>query len=201
MSTADAPPSTGTLGNTPITPPSTSGGSTPELRHAGDLIDRVAAADQEVTDEERVDALEWLLADEGDPEYDSGLTKPLELNVGTDTDPRWIEWTVQAVPEAEIKSIRRMTSGANRQQRRSGQENPLDQADEFNLRVATIGTLKPDLMALAQKRGIADPAKALQMRFRRKWGLISLIAGEVVALSGVDEEAVRDGKEIRAALD
>lgn len=193
------PPQTPPAGATPADPASVRSANEPSSREAA--ANKVAANAKSFNDEEAVDALDWLLSDA--PLAETIPTKDLELNVGTDEKPKWIKWTIMAIDENEIRQIRRRANGTNRSQRRQGGE--FDQ-DQFNLMVMAAGTQKPDLVAASQRmpdgqggQGFADPATALRRRFARKWGIVTLVSGEIIALSGMDDEAVRDAKEVRVA--
>jgi hypothetical protein len=179
-----------------------------------DLIDRVAAEKGEpVGPTGQHTALEWFLAAE--PEED--FTKTIRLNVGGPVDedgvainpanpPQWIDWTIRPLDLDEIKRIRRQSQDAkSRRQRRRDQDEKMDDT-QFNLGVVVAATVEPDLVEASQRMrmpdgqvGIADPRLAVKWRFQQKSGLIGQIVGEVLDLSGYNENDVQDAVEAKAA--
>lgn len=149
-----------------------------------DLI-RAAANGEKLSDTEKRDATEWFLSDEQVVETDT-----FELNVGTRKKPVWIEWEIRAVDLDELKKIRSQAAG-NRSQRRSRDAPELDES-EANLRIVLKGTISPDLAAVAKQKGLADPADVLRLKLGRKPGLLGQVAGEVMAISGFDDEDIRE---------
>ena len=147
-----------------------------------------AAAGKAQTPQEHSAALEWLLSDEPDAEGEYEHT--IEVNVGTADKERFIEWTIRPVDLDELRRIRRQATGS-RAARRAG----ADGFDEVagNLRVVIAGTVEPDLVAAAREQN-TSPDFVLRARFSRKPGLLAQIAGEIMALSGYDDEDVREVK-------
>lgn len=148
------------------------------------LIDKVAEG-KPTTHEEHNAALDWFLSD--DPSDDGELTRTLSLNVGGE-DEKLIPWTIRAIDLDTLRRIRRQVAG-NRAQRRSGGE--MDEV-AANLKIVVEGTVEPPLVEAAKQMGIASPETALKTRFRHKPGLIGQLAGEILSLSGYDEEDVRE---------
>lgn len=170
-----------------------------EVRRLPEAVEAVSTgrADAEQADE----ALAWLLSDEGGD--GSFITKVLELNIAGGSAERWIKWTIRSVDRDVLRSIQRAAAG-NRSQRRQGNTDP--DAGEANLRIVANATIAPDLDAVVARKGIGeapDPMYAritvLRHRFRDKPGLIDQIAGEVLDLSGYDDEDVRESQEVKAA--
>lgn len=160
-------------------------------REGRELLDAAARAGkgrEKLTDGEKADALEWFLSDT--PQDDEDASDTIELNVGTRRRPKWIEWEIQSVDRDLLRKIRRDSSQQSRRQRVMGQTD-ID-ADRANLRIVVEGTIKPDLRAAAQQLGLVDPADAVKRRFARKPGLIDQIAGEIMSISGFDDEDVRE---------
>ena len=150
---------------------------------------RAAAAGAKLTPEDQDAALEWFLST--DPEEDDEVTT-IEINVGTADKPRFIPWTIRSIDLDVLRRIRRQAMSGNRAARRAGGQ----EVDEIaaNLRIILEGTVKPDIAAAARELGIADPATALRLRFKRKPGLLGQIAAEIMSLSGYDEEDVREAQ-------
>ena len=150
------------------------------------------------TEQEVGDALAWFLDDE-EPVF----RRTLKLNVGTDEEPKWILWTFRALSGEEISRIQRESQG-NRAARRAGQERD---PDEVIRRTVAMATVEPDLAEAARLKGVegsvADPLygpmQVLRWRFRAKSGLLTQLSGEIMQLSGYDEDdlqsAVQAGKD------
>lgn len=162
-----------------------------ELLEAAARIGSNDKSRETLSEDEQADALEWFLSPESED-----VTDDIELNVGTARKPKWIKWTIQTVDRDELRRIRRQSreQGNRRERRRAaaiGQGTELD-ADAANLRIVVEGTVYPDLRAAAKQMNLVDPADAVRRRFRKKPGLIDQIAGEVMSLSGYDDEDVRE---------
>jgi hypothetical protein len=177
-------------------------GGTEPANDKASLPDAVKAAanGEKLGDEEQDEALAWMLSDEGDATQNY---RHLQINVGTKATPKWVPWVIQNVERETLRQIERAASG-NRQQRRQGAD--ADRADA-NVRVVAAATISPDLDHVADVKGIQrapDPLyhrmQALKWRFRNKPGLIDQIAGEVMDVSGYDDEDVQaSGAEEAAA--
>lgn len=177
--------------------------SGPKPEH--ELIRRVAGDDpkkpppKDVSDAEQADATAWLLSSFDGNE--APAVQHLILNVGSREAPKKIRWAVRAVPREAIARIRQQTEG-NRQQRRAGANLGVlgDPEAVFrgNLRVVLAGTIEPDLKALAQQRGV-PPEVLLEQALEYKGGLIDMLAGEIIELSGYTDEGVEDAVVVRAA--
>lgn len=174
-------------------PPTAGPGSQPsdgDAREGRELIEaaaRVADGREKLTADEQVDATEWFLSDTDDTDD----TYSFQINVGTPTKKKWVEWTIQPVDQDELRRIRRNSQQGNRRARRAGGTGELD-GDKANVEIVVRGTISPDLREAAKARGIVDPADAVRFRFKRKPGLIDQIAGEIMALSGYDDDDVRE---------
>lgn len=141
---------------------------------------------EEVPAQTKMDALDWFLSDDPD---EGVATKVIALNVATKPgEERWIEWTIQAMQRERIQTIRDQVRKRGRRARRG------DETDEAqsNLRIATEGTVYPDLRDPKVRGEFLDPSDALKHRFRNKPGLIDQIAGEVIGISGYDDDDVRE---------
>jgi hypothetical protein len=157
-----------------------------------DARDAVADGSGDEADFERVQ--EWLLSDEAEVN-----TRKLLVRLGgADSDPLIAPWFIRAIGIDTIRSAEREASAANRAARRAGAE----QYDELkaNLRIVVEGTVgigKPpweggqDCKTLAQQKGLRDPTTWLQRKFQFRPGAIARIAGEIMGLSGFDQEDVR----------
>ena len=143
------------------------------------------AADRSVADSEVSSALDWFLSEEPDEEAEP--THVVEINVGVGDHPRWVEWTVRPIDTDELRRIQRTTSAL----RRRGRQDDLAIDQLGNLKVIIAGSVEPDLEALARDRGMT-PEALLQKQFRMKPGLIAQLSTQIMALSGFDDEDVRD---------
>lgn len=142
---------------------------------------QAAARKQSLDDKNQGAALEWFLSSEADDP-----TKAIQVDVGVGEE-RWIDWTIRPIDLDALRRIRRLATVGPR-----GRQE-VDDA-QANLRIVVDGTVDPDLKAIAARLGIADPALALRQRFAAKPGLLGLIAGEILALSGYDDEKVREAE-------
>jgi hypothetical protein len=143
------------------------------------------AADKQVSESEVTSALEWFLSEEPDEEAEP--THVIEINVGVGDNPKWVQWIVRPVDSDELRRIQRTTSAL----RRRGRQDDLAIDQLGNLKVIMAGSVDPDVEALARSRGVT-PEALLQTQFRRKPGLIAQLANQIMALSGFDDEDVRD---------
>lgn len=151
-------------------------------------------------DESRVveDATNWLLeAFDASPD----VTKTLDLNVGSTQSPKWVKWTIRAVEGPTLRRIRaRAAESITRNARsKAGALGDADAAFRANVEVVVEGTVEPDVRGLARGRGLADPSVLVEEAFRVKQGLIDQVAGEIMSLSGYDDDDVRDSLELEAA--
>lgn len=164
-----------------------------------DAVDKIGEArnPKAVDRETAQDALDWFMADEGE-EADPVYT--IEVNVSTDlTHPRVIAWQFKPMGSERIDVLRRMFSvPLNRDQRRSGQVAELNTA-RFNAALVFESTVNPDLQAALATRGESDGARLVTHRFRHKPLLVDQIAGQILEMSGGNEEDVRTAKEVVAA--
>lgn len=163
---------------------------------------------KQMAPEEQLDALTWLLTDESEEEQQRP-TRLLNLNVGTDQDTKWIEWTITTLDADTFNQIRAQTrsEGGNRQQQRARRRGRGDEMDidvtTYNLRVVAAATIVPDLdKAVEAKYGgpSADPlyyrVELLRQQFRNKPIILDQIAGEVMLFSGGDEDDVVRATEV-----
>lgn len=151
---------------------------TPEV--LADLAEDRAVADSEVSS-----ALDWFLAEEPDEETEP--THVVEINVGVGENPHWVRWVVRPIDTDELRRIQRTTSAL----RRRGRQDDLAIDQLGNLKVIIAGSVDPDVEALARDRGMT-PEGLLQKQFRTKPGLIAQLSTQIMALSGFDDEDVRD---------
>lgn len=144
-----------------------------------------------VTGRDLADATEYFMSEEAAPPS----TREFELNVGMfDEDTgeiadRYVKWTVQSISRKRIREIRR--NSRDNKRRGLGATGEMDDMNA-NLRIAAEGTLVPDLKAVAEAKGVHDPALVLDARLQHKPGLIDQIAGEVLTVSGYDDDDIRD---------
>jgi hypothetical protein len=144
-------------------------------------------------DDQKLDAMEFLLGDGEDFDYED-FFEVLEINVGSDTSPKLIEWTIKPLDGETFQTLRNRAMG-NRDARRSG-SGELD-VTSFNLMMVAAATVNPDLAAVVQAKGLqsADPLhgpmQVIANRFAHKPGLVDQIGGRVMLLSGYDEGDVK----------
>jgi hypothetical protein len=172
----------------------------PEKGPGRDVVDKLAeipkGAEPELTGQQSMDAADWFLSEDSEDATDS-----FELNVGVGSDgygkpnELWVIWTVRALDRERIRQIRK--NSREKRRRGPGGEGVEDDM-QANLRIATDGTVYPDLTDPMMRGNVADPAEALHARFKRlgKSGLIDQIASRVLTISGYDDE---DMREIQAA--
>lgn len=162
-----------------------------------EAIRKVADQPKQASPDDMQDALEWFLADddtEADPVF------PIELNVSTDPAVKqWITWHVKPMQSTRIDALRRTFQVAgNREQRRKGMGADLDAA-RFNAALVYEATVKPDLNVAIEQGKFVDGAQAVLHRFRNKPLLVDQIAGQILYISGGDDEDMRIPRELRAA--
>lgn len=188
---------------------------TGSIRRLGDIpdtrdpreedVDTMADSPKGATAETVQSATDWFLSDEHiAPDL---FVHTIEVDVGPPQEARWITWKVRPLDTDEMTAIRRQAQQApNRQGRRLGARGEEDQAQFMRLVVVTA-SIDPDFHAVAQAKRIADPTLVLKERLAHKPGIVDLIAGEIITLSGYDDDAMRDEgagtasikKQIRAA--
>jgi hypothetical protein len=151
-------------------------------RQAVEQAARSEASAKEMTSQERADATAWFL--EGSPEQHARVH--FQLNVSEDSrKPRWINWTVQALERDRVAEIR--TQAAKEHEGDDAKAGMI-----ANLRIATEGTIEPNLKAPEILGSYADPADVLRARFGYKPGLIDHIAVKTLRATGFDDEDVRE---------
>jgi hypothetical protein len=151
-----------------------------------------------LSSEEQADATAWLLSSfEGE---EGPAVQHLVINVGSREAPKKIPWTVRGLQRDAIAKIREQAEGS-RERRRGANLGLLgdpEAAFRGNLRLVLLGTVEPDIKALAAQKN-TPPEWFLRGAFAEKGGLIDYLAGEILALSGFDEDAVEDALVVRAA--
>jgi hypothetical protein len=157
---------------------------------------KAAATGKKLTPSTQVDALQWFMNPDVDPE---APTKTLRLNFGTGDKEMWVPWVIQPV---EMETMRRIRDNASksRKARRTGE------IDEYsvNIQIVIAGTVSPPIgqaiKDLSQQSGEPVDANAyMKHRFHRKPGYISQIAGSIMSLSGFDAEDVQESEQVEAA--
>lgn len=139
--------------------------------------------DGELSTQNQLSALDWFLSPEPDVQ-----TKVISLNVGNDREPVWIDWTIRAVDLDQLRAIqKRLSDNAAKRGRLQG----TDDIDSL-VEVIVEGTVDPPLREAAAQLGIRTPDEAVKKRFAHKSGLIPSIAQQIFALSGYDDEDVRE---------
>jgi hypothetical protein len=150
-----------------------------------------AAKEKPLQPEELVSATDYFLATAEDAEV-KVEPKELKLNVGTKEKPAWVRWAIMPVEDTEITKIRKSALVGTRAQRRKGDA----EADEalVSRRLVVRGTVDPDPAELARTMQLVDPADAVQRFFARygKTGLITQISGEILSISGWDDEDIQE---------
>jgi hypothetical protein len=162
-------------------------GETDDSRNGSSLIKAIADG-EEFSEEEAVDAMEWFLSPE-----DERFTHTISINVGSPTKAKWIDWEIQPVDLDTLKKIREKSQGGgSRQQRRRNQASGDIDEVEANLAIVVEGTVTPDLREIANQMRLVDPGDALRRKFAHKPGLLGQLSGEIMSISGYDDEDVRE---------
>jgi len=169
----------------PLPPPTALRGREDQEHRPTPEVLAALAADKPVTVPEAVSATEWFLSE--DPEEDENQTHTIELNVGVGDQEQWVRWVVRPVDSDELRRVQRQTNVL----RRRGRQDDLAIDQLGNLKVIIAGSVDPDIEAIAAQKG-KQPEQVLLDQFSKKPGLIAQIAGQIMALSGFDEEDVRD---------
>ncbi len=166
------------------------------------VLDAAEEKPSDIPAETRMDALDWLLSDtplNADGSVKDGI-EWLDLDVSMPMEPpRWITWGIRPIDGQELADARRRGRG-NRQQARLQQKMGQDQdSRESEFWIITVATVHPDLVRASQKKhGAADPTVILKDMFRYKPGLITQLVGEVMLISGFDDDQMR-AAEVKAA--
>lgn len=138
-----------------------------------------------LSDEEKQDALEWFMATEDDTE----LTHTFQINVGGPTQKKWVEWTVKPVDMDRLRRIRQKSQ--QQINRRRQQQGDFDEV-AANVAIVVEGTVAPDLRQAAKQLNAIEPGLVVRSRFAHKPGLLAQIAGEIMSISGYDDDDVRE---------
>jgi hypothetical protein len=165
-----------------------------EMRESRAGAAAVAAArdGQKMRPPEMASALDWFLNE--DPSAAANETELKELNFGTQDEPKWVPWTIKAVPMEVMRAIRKKAQ-SSRLARTTGE------TDEYrvNLEIVVEGTVDPDIKEATrilneQGRFSGDPIDALRAKFQPKPGYVAQLAGAIMTLSGFNDEDVRDAE-------
>lgn len=127
------------------------------------------------------------------------ITHTLRVNVGgVGGKAEFIEWTIKALPGELVRKIR---EDAEALVRRAGATGAGATSASFQAAVRYVieASTNPDVKGLAKQQGIANPADFLEEALHNKQGLIEQISGQVLALSGYDNDDVQDALEVRAS--
>lgn len=179
-------------------------GSAPEQPDAEErtevgAVEHAAAASPELLRkdvEAQQKAMKWFLSSE--PSAGEVETKILKVNIGTDDKVDHIDWVIKAVPMDVMRRIRKQAQNT-REAKKTGV------VDEYriNLSVVAAGTVAPDISEATRQvsaaGGPGDPVEVLRIRFQRKPGYVAQISGEIMGLSGFDDEDVQESTAIEAA--
>lgn len=145
-----------------------------------------------LTHGERTSALDWFLNEE--PVAAEEEVEEVELNFGTQDEPRWVPWTIKPVPMETMRAVRRKAANT-RAARQTGE------VDEYrvNLEIVVEGTVDPDVkfaaaQLAAEGRGPGDPVEAMRAKFQSKPGYVAQLAGKIMTLSGFNDEDVREAE-------
>jgi hypothetical protein len=168
-----------------------------------DLLDRgsTKAGMAGLEDGEKQSMLDWFLSDEQDAEP----VYPCKVNVGTLTDDFRI-WKVRPIGSSRIDEIRRMCQIGNRASQRQASRQGAPQVDVAKMNAILVfeGSVDPDLreaLATAQRLKSVSPDVAffIHNRFKFKPLLVDQIAGEILRISGADEDDVQTAREVLSA--
>lgn len=204
--TDEAQGGTGLIDNGQEHEPIVAGGEDDDRFEAQNAVTRVAEAppvpdrDGELAEKDKkevMEATDWLLQSF---DTEQVAVHRLTLDVGAPTHPIEIPWTIKSVDGAELRRIRARGADSlqGKQARAKGAIADAEAAYRANLAVVVAGTYDPDLVVVAQMRGLADPTQLIEEAFKNKQGLVDQVAGEIMSLSGYDDEAVRDAVEVKA---
>lgn len=170
-----------------------------EQRDAVRAAEAIGSGDAKATLSEDAarSATEWFLGIEEVP-----TTYTLKVDVGSPEQERWYSWTLQSINAETLKHCREAATQGTRLQRRAARAGgaPAEvNGEEMNARILIAGSLDPDFREIARQRGAPehpDPdfnaLMLLRQRLIHKPGLIDQLASEVLALSGYDDEAIRE---------
>jgi hypothetical protein len=103
-----------------------------------------------------------------------------------------VRWVIAPVSDTDITAIRKNSQGGTRAQRRRG-DSEVDEA-LVSRRLVVKATVEPDPRELARAMKQVDPSDALHLFFAKygKTGLITQISGEILSLSGWDDEDIQE---------
>lgn len=164
-----------------------------EPRSTKDVL-RAAARGEKLTEEEIPSALDYYLASEEQTEAEPAIEpKELKLNLGTKEKPEFVRWVVVPVEDTVITKFRRESQAGTRAQKRRG-DAEVDEAVVAR-KIVERATIDPDPRALAKAMDTGpDPKDAIYRFFARKGktGMITQISGEVLSISGWDDEDVQE---------
>jgi hypothetical protein len=139
-------------------------------------------------------ALDFYLKSEEQAEAEPEVEpKPLKLNLGTKEKPEWVRWVIMPVEDTLITKFRRESQVGTRAQKRRG-DAEVDEA-RVALKVVRAGTVDPDPKELARAMQTGpDPLDAIRAFFKRKQktGIITQVSGEILSISGWDDEDVQE---------
>jgi hypothetical protein len=159
-----------------------------EDRDGPELIKAAAKDGEKLSDGEVINALDWFMSDDSDESY----THEIQINVGPPNKEVWIAWEIKPVDLDTLKRIRKSAQGGTKsEKRRNAASGELDEV-EANIRIVVEGTVTPDLREIAANARLVDPADVLRRKFRRKPGLLGQLSGEIMSISGYDDEDVRE---------
>jgi hypothetical protein len=150
----------------------------------GDKLVKAAAKGDDLTTEQQASATDWLLSDS--PEDAPIQHKTLKINVGSDDEPRWIQWTIRSITPDELRAVQAATNRAARARR--GETDELD----YHAKVLGVATVDPDVREIAKGSGAPSVSGFLRDRFNHKPGLIPQMTAEVMAMSGFDDSHVQE---------
>lgn len=168
-------------------------------REAVRAAEAIGAGETKATlsDQAAASATEWFLGNEEIP-----TTHTLEVNIGPPDQERWFSWTLTSIDADTLKKCREAATQGSRMARRAARAGgaPAEvNGEELNARILIAGSLDPDFRKLASMRGAEDAPDPdhnalmlLRHRLQHKPGLIDQLSGEVLALSGYDDDAIRE---------
>jgi hypothetical protein len=170
-----------------------------DRKRPADLIAEAAQNGGKMSEDDAADALELFFKAEGEDARADAEPQWLKVNVGTAAEPKRVRWLIQPVDDTEITRIR---DGARTKGTRAQRRNGTADVDEGLVarRIVVLGTVTPDFKELAKRLNLVDPADAVSAYFKKfgKTGLITQLSGEILGLSGWDDEAIQE-MEVEAA--
>jgi hypothetical protein len=163
----------------------------------------------EVSAADVTSATDWFLERADDPSPDSlRHTHDLDVNVGglNEGVKRIVRWVITSVDPTEEERIRKAVLQLSRRGKGRNAQLTAEDLDEgeFQARMVVAGSVDPNFWEIAESSAryaqykapdrYSAPVAALKWGLRHKPGLIQQIAGHIGAMSGYDNDDVKDAQ-------